>query len=371
MLRTLAHLVGSDLRLFLRGRLALFWTFAFPLLMLIMQMTLFGGDTRLGPLSLAIDDQDHSPTSLDYVHQLTAGLRRQKSIQFNFVAPSTDAVQSADLVLTIPPGFGANVESKATTRLQLGGRLAAGPSYDAAYGMLRGLSDAYNLVGLALPPRVALPAPRPAPDSPLGYALYLVTGLIGLIVLSTSLMGFAGPLVAARENGMFRLYQLFPLHTGLVVFAWWLSRLAITVLASLAMFLAAFAIYGVRLDVGLGDLLLALAMLVLGTGAFLSVGLVVASVSGSVAAATMLCNLLYFPLLFSGNLMIPIGGLPQLLRDVLDHLPLNALVGSLRRLLTGGTDWVLEGYAAALLLLVTLAGLTVSARRFSWMPRSA
>ncbi|MET3135145.1 ABC-2 type transport system permease protein [Oxalobacteraceae bacterium GrIS 1.11] len=368
MLKILLHLIRADLALFLRAKLALFWTFAFPLLMLVMQMALFGHNVKLGPVSLAIVDLDRSAASVDYVRQLGAGLRVQQSVEFKRLGEAEAA--GADFALTIPAGFGANVAAGRGTELALGGKRGGGPAQDAAYGMLRGMSDAYNLSGLTGPQRVTLPPP-PETGAGLDYGLYLVTGLAGMIILSTGLIGFAGPLVAAREGGMFRLYQLFPMRTGLVVLAWWLSRLAITMVASLLMFLIAALVYGVKIQAGAAAIGMALLVLALGTGAFLSLGLLIASVSNSVAAATMVCNLLYFPLLFSGNLMIPVGGLPKALRALVDCLPLNAMVGSIRRCVTTGLEWHAEAYSVAMLAAMLLVCLMLSARRFSWMPRSS
>jgi ABC-2 type transport system permease protein len=371
-MKTLLHLVQADLAMFLRGRLALFWTFAFPLLMLVMQMALFGHDVKLGPVSLAMLDQDRSAVSQDYQRHLQAGLRQQRSVAFNVLAP--EQVADADFVLTIPAGFAANVDAGRSTLMDLrngaGKRDNGGAAYDAAYGMLRGYSDAYNLSGLQGAPRVALPPPAAAPAASLDYRLFLVTGLAGLVILSTSLMGFAGPLVAAREGGMFRMYQLFPMPTGVVVAAWCLSRLVIVLLASLAMFFAAWAIYGVRISAGPGAIALAVGMLALGSAAFLALGLLIAALTNSVAAATMLCNLLYFPLLFSGNLMIPLGGLPKALREAADCLPLNAMMASIRRALTVGMDWRSDAYSVLVLGAMLALCLLLAVRRFTWMPRS-
>lgn len=368
MIPILLHLIRADLAIFFRARLAMFWTFAFPLLLLVMQMALFGGNVKLGPVSLAVIDRDQTQASQDYVRQLTAGLRRQKSIEFN-VLPQSANPQTADFAITIPTGFAANITAKRSTQLTLGGKQPAGPALDAAYGMLRGMSDAYNLNGLEAPQRVVLPPPVTNPAG-LDYGLFLVTGLAGMIILSTGLMGFAGPLVAAREGGMFRMYQLFPIPTGWVVLAWWLTRVIVTLLASLTMFAIAWLVYGVKIDAGAPAIGMALLMLTLGTGAFLSLGLLIASITNSVAAATMVCNLLYFPLLFSGNLMIPVGGLPPALRTVLDCLPLNTLVSSMRRCVTAGLDWRAEIYSMTLLSGMLLTCLLLSAKRFTWMPRT-
>lgn len=366
-MKILLHLVRADLAMFLRGRLALFWTFAFPLLMLVMQMALFGHDVKLGPVSLAVVDQDHSEESRAYTRHLRAGLRQQHSVEFNLLPESGSG---GDFVLTIPSGFAGNVAAGRSTLLALSGGQGGGAAAEAAYGLLRGYSDAYNLTGLQGAPRVTLPPPPERGASALDYRLFLVTGLAGMVILSTSLMGFAGPLVAAREGGMFRMYQLFPMPTGVVVVAWCISRLAIMLLASLVMFLAAWGIYGIRITAGGIQVAAAVGMLALGAAAFLALGLLIAALSSSVAAATMLCNLLYFPLLFSGNLMVPMGGLPKPLRDAFDCMPLNALMASVRRGLTGAMAWHTEAYSMVLLALMAGVCLALSARRFTWMPRA-
>jgi ABC-2 type transport system permease protein len=366
-MKILLHLVRADLALFLRGRLALFWTFAFPLLMLMMQMALFGQEARLGPVTLAVRDMDHSGASAAYIRELARGLRLQNSVEFRVVDAAPGV--KADLELGIPAGFAQAVQEDRSTDMVLTTTLPAGPTLDASYGLLRGFSDAYNLAGLQTAPRVVLPLPPAPAANALSYRLFLVSGLAGLVILSTSLMGFAGPLVAAREGGMFRQYQLFPMATGVVVLAWCLSRLVIIVLASSAMFAVAWAVYGVRLDAGLPGIAAATGMLVLGCAAFLALGLLLASISRSVAGVTMLCNLLYFPLLFSGNLMIPLGGLPPLLRDALEFMPLNAMVASIRHALTGGMSWRGDAYSIAILAGMMSACLLLAVRRFGWTPR--
>ncbi|WP_028103873.1 ABC transporter permease [Pseudoduganella violaceinigra] len=365
-MKILLHLVRADLALFLRGRLALFWTFAFPLLMLMMQMALFGQEAKLGPVTLVVHDMDHSADSAAYARELTRGLRLQNSVVFRLIDPAPGV--KPDLELSIPAGFAQAVREGRSTEMKLETALAAGPTLEASYGMLRGFSDAYNLGGLHDAPRVVMPMP-PAPAAAIDYKLFLVSGLAGLVILSTSLMGFAAPLVAAREGGMFRLYQLFPMPTGVVVLAWCLSRLVVIVLASAAMFAVAWAVYGVRLGAGASGIAAAGGMLALGCAAFLALGLLLASVSRSVAGVTMLSNLLYFPLLFSGNLMIPLGGLPPLLRDTLEFLPLNAMMASIRRALTGGMSWQGDAYSITILAAMMTACLLLAVRRFGWTPR--
>ena len=377
----LLHLISVDLALFLRSRLALFWTFAFPLFILIMQMTLFGQDLKLGPISLALIDRDRSPLSQDYLKHIKQEFLQQQFIEVTFPQEITHG--NADLTLTIPSGFSINAARAQSTTLTMDDTLPDGPARAAAHGLLRGFNNAYNLTRLHTPPLLILPAVVPtetslSPTNPasgsassneLNYRLFLVTGLAGLILLSTSLMGFATPLVAAREGGMFRMYQLFPLHPGMLIIAWGLSRLVITVVASLAMFLAAHLIYGIALPSNGMEILCAIAVLILGYAAFLALGLLIASLSASVVAATMICNILYFPLFFSGNLMIPLGNLPLPLREILAYMPLNAMIESIRHSLTIGLSWHNDAYNLCSLIVMLIVCLVLASRYFTWAPK--
>jgi len=387
-LQVLFHLMASDLKLFARARVAMFWTFAFPLLLLLMQMALFGHTSSLGPVSFDIIDHDASGESRAYAQHLRSGLAHQKSVRFD-LHPTDGVVVDAssksenkseikfevksdfnpDFLLTIPAGFADNIAHQKKTVIGLTTNLKEGAAYDASYGLLRALSNEYNLKAILTPQRVMLQTPvHPAPK--LAYGLYLVTGLTGMIILSSSLMGFASSLVAAREGGMFRLYQLFPMKTAIVVVAWWLSRLLVTLVASMFMLGIARLLYDIHIDASVGKLLLALLMLCLGTGAFLAIGMLVAALCPNVASVTMICNVMYFPLMFASNLMIPLDTLPKALRDVLALLPLNAMVDAIRGCLSNRLDWHILGYSAMASLLTLGVGLVFSVKHFTWVPRN-
>ncbi|MFZ6688398.1 ABC transporter permease [Undibacterium sp. SXout11W] len=382
-LQVLFHLMVSDLKLFARARVAMFWTFAFPLLLLLMQMALFGHSSSLGPVSFSIIDHDTSDESIAYAQHLRSGLTHQKSVRFDLLSAEEGGVDTdnksdirsgnksyikPDFLLTIPEGFASNIARQKETVIGLTTNLKEGAAYDASYGLLRALSNEYNLHAILTPQRVTLQVPvRSEPK--LAYGLYLVTGLTGMIILSSSLMGFAGSLVAAREGGMFRLYQLFPMKTAIVVVAWWLSRLLVTLGASILMLVVARLLYDIHIDASGGGMLLALFMLCLGTGAFLAIGMLIAAICPNVASVTMICNVLYFPLMFASNLMIPLDTLPKVLRDILGLLPLNAMVDAIRSCLSNQLNMHMIGYSAMASLLTMGVGLAFSVKYFTWVPR--
>ena len=274
------------------------------------------------------------------------------------------------LTLMLPEALDRHAATGNTTRITWGGSLKDSIKLSAVKGIVSGITDAYNVEASGKPRAISIVYPSVAAVRAGNYTLYLVTGLAGLIVLSTSLMGFAPVLVGAREGGMFKMYQLFPMWEGMMLLVWLVSRLLMTVCSSLVMVVLAWLLYNLQFDCTLLQAVAALMLLALGTGAFLSMGMLVACWSNSLATATMVANLLYFPLLFTGNVMIPVSNLPAAVNTVLELLPLNALVGGIRGLLTGQPDYFTLGYTALLLSGITVIALANAFRSAKWHART-
>lgn len=361
------ELLRADFLILLRGRVGMFWTLAFPALMMVMQMTLFGGGASLGPVNLTIVNAGASAEGRAYADYLRDGLGRQTAVRTNVTVADANAPAS-EVVLTIPPDFARHVEKGITSRITVGGTLDDPTTWNALLGMVRGITDAYNVDVSDKPRRISLDIRKDGFEKK-NYTLFIVTGLAGLITLSTSLMGFAPVLVGAREGGMFKMYRLFPIWRGTLLSIWIVSRLLLTLLASILMFALATFLYKMHIDASMAYIVGALALLGIGVCAFLSIGMTIATWSASVATATMIANLLYFPLLFSGNVIIPVSGLPKPLRDVLDYLPLNALVENLRSLLAGKVHSGYLLYTISMLAAISILCLAYSFKDSRWIAR--
>lgn len=368
------HILRIEMVLFTRDRIALFWTFGFPLLLLIVQMTLFGHGVSLGTAKIAIVDPVRSTASSSFSHFIlehTANMKTLK-IKADIVAKFPHHESDYNALLVLPDDFSHKIEAGGSAQVSLILYGTQDPTRSALEGILRGATNAYNLATIAATQKipVELSARNPVTSSASqDYRLYLVTGLMVMVMLSTGLMGFTIPLVASREGGMFRLYQILPISPSLILMAMALSRLLITVLASLVLIIVATSLYAIPLPssgIGFGAVLI---VLVLGAAASLSLGLVISTFASSVTAATMLCNLIYFPLLFTGNLMMPVGNLPGIVKNILSFLPVNATVSSLRRAFSGQFSTTADLITVIALTFFCLVGVFVAHRRFRWAPQ--
>lgn len=366
-------LLHSECAGFIRERMAVFWNLALPLLLLVLQMAFFGSGVSLGPIKIAIVNRDGSTSSLQYAEFVQGSLTRQSFVRVKAEVLSAEpaAGDRYDAAITIPSGFAEAIEQRKTAHVSYSTLKDEGAAARAVAGILIGVTDQYSIKSTGFTPPVAIETSlgnfTQKPSS--SYGLYLVSGLMVMVIVSTSLMGFAIPLVAARDGGKLQLYQIFPLSAMQVLGAFWVARTLVVIFCCAVLLGAAIQLYKIPVTTSPVSLATASLLVVAGAFAFHSVGMLIAAVSPSVMMATMLCNVLYFPLLFTGNLLLPTGALPAWLQEAMQFLPVNAYVASLRRALNGNLDLQGDTYVWIVLAVMTLTCAGLAHRWFSWSPQ--
>ncbi len=189
----------------------------------------------------------------------------------------------------------------------------------------------------------------------------LTPGVLALAVMSTAFTSVAISTAFERRYGVLKRLGATPLPRAGLLLGKVLSLLTVVVLQTVL--ISAVGVWlGWRPPVDAKIVAAALLLLLLGTAAFASLGLLMA---GSLRAEATLAaaNLVYVVLLVAGAVVVPLSSYPDGMRDVVSWLPSAALAEGLRDDLSGaGLDW---GLAAVLSVWSVLAaGLTV--RTFRW-----
>jgi ABC-2 type transport system permease protein len=193
---------------------------------------------------------------------------------------------------------------------------------------------------------------------------FLAPGLLGWAIASGVTFGAAITLVNWRHNKLLRRLRLAPVNTGSIV----LARVGVSLLVALiqmALFLliATTPYFGLKLTPGWW---MAIPVLICGTLAFMSIGLLVGSFAKTQQSATAIANLIILPMAFLGGAFIPLDFAPAWLVSTSYVMPLRYLVTGMQDVMARG-----EGPAAALPALGILAALTVvlttiAVRVFRW-----
>jgi len=201
-------------------------------------------------------------------------------------------------------------------------------------------------------------------DKSLKPIQYVAPGLLGWAIASGATFGAAITLVSWRENKLLRRLRLAPVSTASVVTARVGVSLAVA-LVQLAAFLliATTPYFGLKLT---ASWWMAIPVVLVGTLAFMSIGLLAGAIAKTQQAATAIANLVILPMAFLGGAFIPLDYAPAWIRQVSYVMPLRYLVTGMQNVMARG-----EGPASALPaigVMLALAGVLtlIAVRVFRW-----
>jgi ABC-2 type transport system permease protein len=193
---------------------------------------------------------------------------------------------------------------------------------------------------------------------------FLAPGLLGWAIASGATFGAAITLVNWRHSKLLRRLRLAPVSTGSVVLARVGVSLAVA-LIQMALFLliATTPYFGLKLT---SAWWMAIPVLLCGTLAFMSIGLLIGSFAKTQQAATAIANLVILPMAFLGGAFIPLDFAPNWLRDASYAMPLRYLVTGMQDVMARGEGPGEALPAIGILLALTVVLTLIAVRVFRW-----
>jgi ABC-2 type transport system permease protein len=181
-----------------------------------------------------------------------------------------------------------------------------------------------------------------------------------LAMIMAAIMAMPPVLAGYRESGVLRRMRTTPMHPASLLGAQ-VGLHAAAVLTSIVLALgAARLVYDVPLPGAVGWYAVCV---VLATAAAFSIGAVVTAVSSSTRVVQTVGTIVFFPMMFTSGVWLPVQGMSGWLHDIVVATPLGAAAEALNDSLVGRTPdladlAVMAGWAAVLSL--------VAVRRFRW-----
>jgi ABC-2 type transport system permease protein len=338
-LRTLAR---AMLLSFFRDRMALFFTFFFPLMFLVVFGLIFNdsGTSRTtigvvgnGPLVQQLPD---SVLELQRFSSLDAGIEAVRKGD----VPAVVTQQGDTLVVR----YAASDQVKAAT----------------VQGILNAVVDRSNLAATGQAPKLTLDAQR-VEDESLRPIQFTTGGILCWGIATSATFGAALTIVSWRKKQLLRRVRLSPAPVWTVVAA----RVGVSLVVA---FVQAIVYVGVALTPPFGLKLadswwLAVPILVCGTLAFLSIGLLVGSIAKTDEAASAMANFIVLPMAFLSGTFFDISAAPGWLQAVSQAFPLRHMNDAMLDVLARGQGWT-QIIAPCLILLAFAVALTALATRF-------
>jgi len=329
------------LRALWREPSALFWIFAFPLLMALALGLAFRNQS-LSRLTVAVVEGPGS-------QQLLAALAATPGLQ-----PQTLPLEAARRALSTGK-VAVVVVAGETPRLLVDpgvpeGRTARLLVVDTLQRQA-GRTDV-----LRIPEEhVTVPGRR--------YIDFLIPGLLGFGLMSSSVWGLGWGLVQMRTGKLLKRLVATPMRKADLLASFILSRLLLAVLET--GFFLAFArfLFGVRVA---GSLLSFVLLAALGALSFGGVGLLVASRAQNNETAGGLMNLVTLPMTVLSGVFFSASHFPGWMQPLVKALPLTALIDALRAISVDGASLWAQGGPLLVLAIWGAGAFAVALRIFRW-----
>lgn len=352
-----------NMRRLFRDRLALFFTFLFPLIFLFVFGALNKGG---GQTSFHVALINNSNTSV--ARQFAADIRTSKIFKVDKTVTTIDQARDKmgksqiDGTIVLPADFGKLKKGRPAGQATV----YYSPSNDQAgqaltavlQGDLKGLNSKF--VSAKIPFTVA---GQETKQHSLSSFDYTFTGLLGFAILGAGIFGPMNVFPELKKMGILRRLRTTPLR----VWQYFLSTMlgnAVTGLMSIAvMFIVAITVFSLKV---VGNYLELAVFLAFGIIMILGIGLALGGWARNERQAAPLGNIIVFPMMFLTGVFFPRFLMPDWLQGITNYMPLTPVIDGARLIATEGKGLLDLGPQLAVMGAWTIVIYIIAFRVFRW-----
>ena len=349
----------KEFRQIARDRLTLAILLLVPVAFLLLYGYALSFDIRNVPL--AVQDRDNSTASRALVSAFLNSGYFDLTATFQSDAELHRAMDrdEATAFLVIPENTGRALRRGEVARVQviINGVNSSTASTVLGYSLniVRSVSANLLLEQRAMLPALVTVEPRIWFNPELKSALFLVPGLIGFIGMIMATISTALSVVREKERGTWEQVRMAPINTVSYVVGKTIPYLGLSLISSMAIILAAMALFDMPMRGSWGTLLLATTLFLIGA---LGTGLLVSTISDSQLVAFQIALILAFlPTFLLSGFIFPIRNMPAPIQTVTFIIPARYFLVALRGIVLKGVElgtiWVqlaaMTAYAVAVL----------------------
>jgi ABC-type multidrug transport system permease subunit len=337
----LVELTHARLREFLREPEALFWVFAFPVLL---------------ALALGLAFRGKAPD------KIPVGIAEGP----NAAATAEALGRSPGLVARVYPA-GTGREALRTGKISLFVEEEGGPVYrfdptrpDARAARLE-VDDALQRAAGREDP--ILPREARVMEAGSRYIDFLVPGLLGMNLMGTGMWGLGFSIVNARVRKLLKRLAATPMRRSEYLLSQMLARLVFLVFEVAILVGFGWLAFGVAVR---GSIIALAVVSLLGAASFSGLGLLISSRTKTIEGVSGLMNFVMLPMWLLSGTFFSWERFPEAVHPVIRALPLTALNDALRAVMTEGRSLSALGLELGVLTVTGVVSFLVAVRVFRW-----
>ncbi len=337
----LAQLTLTRVRSFFREPSAVFWTFAFPVLLTIALGIAFRSKPP-EPVRTAVETRPGAEA-------VRAALLSGRDVTAEAIDPAAAeaALRTGRVSIVVVPGNPPTYRYDPTHPESRLARAVVDDLLQRAAGR----------------PDVLAPRDQLVTEPGTRYVDFLLPGLVGMNIMSAGMWGVGWVIVEDRQKKLLRRMVATPMRRSHYLLAFVLVRLMFLVLEVPVLVGFGIVVFGVPLR---GSVFALSAMAVLGALAFAGLGLLVASRAKNTQTASGLMNVVMMPMFVLSGVFFSADHFPRFIQPAVRALPLTALNDGLRAVMNEGAGLVALAPQAALLAAVAVGSFGAALRIFRW-----
>lgn len=314
----------AQLKLTLREKQAWFWGIFFPVILMVIFMTIFGGRSNDDfSTKVAIVNESVNETSTMMAQQLqqipiievgdpvsekkAKDLVKEKEVDAVIILPETAQETAIKLIV--------NKENEQSVSTQV------------VAGVLNQFIQQANLQAVGATPTFQQQFETVSSgSSELEYTDFLLTGMIALSIAQGGLFGMVD-LVDMRRKGLIKRLRMTPAKMGIFGLSDMVMRLLFSTIQIILLSLIGVFVFGANLFINFPSLLL---VFLIGALAFNGIGYFISSFSNTNEAYMGVANIVSFLMMFVSGIFFPVETMPEWLQPVSNILPLTYFADGLR-----------------------------------------
>jgi ABC-2 type transport system permease protein len=322
------RLVIASFKQFLRDKTSLFFTFAFPIVFMVLFGLVFSGNDKT-IYDIGLVDQDNSVSSNNIkvalkampVFRLTEGNLDNKLDQMK--------KGKIDALIIIPAEFESNISQGN----QVGLTAYFDPSQQSSQiilALVRQVADQTNQQISRIPSIISIREESISAYN-LKYVDYIIPGILAMSILFLGLFGSL-PMVEWREKQVLKRLGATPLPRTTLVSSQVFYRVLLALVQTAMIILVARFVFKVNM---VGNWFLLAGIVILGSLTFVAIGYLAVARPRTTEGAIPLIQLVQFPMLFLSGIFFPLDTMPAFMKPIVAIMPLTYLGDALRQVMTG------------------------------------
>ena len=355
--------LGIETKLFLRDRASVFWTYFFPILLILLFGFVFNQPDSIR-LGVAFVDYDNSNASRNLMMELmrveVLDLTPMESAEMYVSLQNSEK----SFAIVVPEGYGKSVAAESPVSLQALYNPDQQQVVQIVTPILQQMIDRVNWQLIDREPLITI---EPQPVRPVrqdySYISFLVPGLIGFSLMATCLFSIGVVVVSYREKGKLRRLAITPLPKAIFIAGQILTRYFVVLAQALLLLAIAVFMFDVSIVGSLWQFFTALSI---GMFAFISLGYAIASVAKTPESASGIANSLFLPMTFLSGVYFSPESLPEYLQPLVAVLPLTHLVTTIRGIFSHGESIIFYWPQLIILTGWLIVCFLFSVRNFRW-----